>query len=155
MKLAIATDHAGFDFKQDLAAFLRENKYEVEDLGTHDRNPCDYPDFAKLLGEYVVAGKSQFGILICGSGIGMSIAANKVPGVRAALCHDLYTARMGRAHNDANVLVLPSRMIAPTIAKEMTLLFLNTPFDGGRHTARVAKMMALDACGEDAAGARP
>jgi len=144
MKLAIATDHAGFDFKEGLRAFLAGEGHDVEDLGAFDRSPCDYPDFAARLGRHVVEGKAQFGILICGSGIGMSIAANKIRGVRAALCHDLYTARMSRAHNDANVLVLPSRLLALEISKEMTELFLATPFEGGRHAARVDKMMRLD-----------
>ena len=146
MKLAIATDHAGYDFKEELAAFLRTEGHAVEDLGAYNKEPSDYPDFAKKLGEYVVGGKAEFGILICGSGIGMSIAVNKIPGVRGALCHDLYTARMGRSHNNANVMILPSRLLALTISKEMTQLFLATPFDGGRHAARVEKIMRLDAC---------
>jgi ribose 5-phosphate isomerase B len=146
MKLAIATDHAGFDFKEGLKPFLASLGHEVQDLGTHDRTPCDYPDFAQRLGLHVADGQAPFGILICGSGIGMSIAANKVPGIRAALCHDLYTARMGRAHNDANVIVLPGRLLALEISKEMVQLFLSTPFEGGRHAARVGKIMQLDAC---------
>jgi ribose 5-phosphate isomerase B len=121
----------------------------VEDLGCYNQEPCDYPDYAEKLGKYVVEGRAQFGILICGSGIGMSIAANKVHGVRAALCHDLYTARMGRSHNDANVLVLPSRLLALAISKEMTQVFLKTPFEGGRHARRVEKIMDIDACGGD------
>lgn len=144
MKLAIATDHAGFEFKEGLKAFLTKSGHEVEDLGTHDKNSCDYPDYAAKLGRRVAGGGAPFGILICGSGIGMSIAANKVPGVRAALCHDLYTARMARMHNDANVLVLPSRLLALAISEEMTELFLTTPFEGGRHQVRVEKMMRLD-----------
>jgi ribose 5-phosphate isomerase B len=144
MKIAIATDHAGFDFKEGMRAFLADAGHDVVDLGTHDKSPCDYPDYAAALGRHVVEGLSRFGILVCGSGIGMSIAANKVPGVRAALCHDLYTARMGRSHNDANVLVLPSRLLALEISKEMTDLFLKTPFEGGRHAVRVEKMMLLD-----------
>lgn len=147
MKLAIATDHAGFDFKEGLSAFLRKEGHALEDLGTYDREPCDYPDYAERLGRHVAAGKAEFGILICGSGIGMSIAANKVAGIRAGLCHDLYTARMSRSHNDCNVLVLPSRLLAMTISQEMTQLFLATPFEGGRHRARVDKIMRLDARG--------
>ncbi len=147
MQLAIATDHAGYDFKQEMAAFLRAEGHEVLDLGAHDRQPSDYPDFARALGERVASGGAAFGVLICGSGIGMSIAANKVPGVRAALCHDLYTARMGRAHNDAHVMVLPSRLLALTISKEMVQLFLATPFEGGRHQRRVDKLTALDSLG--------
>ncbi|HTB33801.1 MAG TPA: ribose 5-phosphate isomerase B [bacterium] len=144
MKLAIGTDHAGFEFKQGLADFLRQQGYDVLDEGTHDLQSVDYPDYAAKVCAAVNAGRAAFGILVCGSGIGMSIAANKVHGIRAALCHDLYTARMGRSHNDANVIVLPSRLIALTIAEEMTLLFLKTPFEGGRHAARVDKMMKLE-----------
>jgi ribose 5-phosphate isomerase B len=144
MKIAIGTDHAGFEFKQGLADYLRQQGYDVLDLGTFNTQSVDYPDYAKLVCDAVNDGRAVFGILVCGSGIGMSIAANKVHGIRAALCHDLYTARMGRAHNDANVIVLPGRMIALTIAEEMTLLFLKTPFDGGRHAARVDKIMKLE-----------
>jgi ribose 5-phosphate isomerase B len=144
MKLAIGTDHAGFEFKQGLADYLRQQGYDVLDKGTFDLQSVDYPDYAAKVCAAVNDGEAVFGILVCGSGIGMSIAANKIHGIRAALCHDLYTARMGRSHNDANVIVLPSRMIALTIAEEMTLLFLKTPFDGGRHAARVDKMMKLE-----------
>ena len=144
MKIAIGTDHAGCEFKQGLADYLRQQGYDVLDLGTFNTQSVDYPDYAKLVCDAVNDGRAVFGILVCGSGIGMSIAANKIHGIRAALCHDLYTARMGRAHNDANVIVLPGRMIALTIAEEMTLLFLKTPFDGGRHAARVDKIMKLE-----------
>jgi len=144
MKLAIGTDHAGFEFKQGLADYLRQQGYDVMDKGTFDLQSVDYPDYAAKVCAAVNQGEATFGILVCGSGIGMSIAANKIHGIRAALCHDLYTARMGRSHNDANVIVLPSRMIALTIAEEMTLLFLKTPFDGGRHAARVDKIMKLE-----------
>jgi ribose 5-phosphate isomerase B len=143
-KIALATDHAGYDFKEALQVFLKEQGYDVQDLGAYDKEPSDYPDYAERVGKYVAQGSVQFGILVCGAGIGMSIAANKIHGVRAALCHDLYTARMGRAHNDANVLVLPSRIIALTIGKEITQIFLNTPFEGGRHAARVDKIMKLE-----------
>jgi ribose 5-phosphate isomerase B len=144
MKIALATDHAGYDFKEALQVFLKEQGYDVQDLGAYDKEPSDYPDYAERVGKYVAQGSVQFGILVCGAGIGMSIAANKVHGIRAALCHDLYTARMGRAHNNANVLVLPSRIIALTIGKEITQIFLNTPFEGGRHAARVDKIMKLE-----------
>jgi ribose 5-phosphate isomerase B len=144
MKIAIATDHAGYEFKEGLQKFLVGQGYDVLDLGTHDTESVDYPDYAKRCCDAVVQGQARFGILICGSGIGMSIAANKVHGIRAALCHDLYTARMGRAHNDANVIVLPGRLIALAIAGEMVQLFLNTPFEGGRHAGRVDKIMKLE-----------
>jgi ribose 5-phosphate isomerase B len=143
MKLAIATDHAGFDFKEGLRAYLGSEGHEVLDLGTHDLKSVDYPDYAKLCCEAVLEKKVQFGILVCGSGIGMSIAANRFHGIRAAACHDLYTSRMSRSHNDANVMVLPSRMIALTIAKEMVDLFLATPFEGGRHIARLQKIETI------------
>ena len=144
MRIALATDHAGFDFKEGLQAYLKGKGHDVMDLGTHDKEPCDYPDYAKRCCDAVVQGQARFGILVCGSGIGMDMAANKVHGIRAALAHDLYTARMGRSHNDANVLVLPSRLIALTIACEMTDLFLATPFEGGRHAPRVEKIMKLE-----------
>lgn len=144
MKIALGTDHAGYDFKEAIQAFLKEQGHDVQDLGTYSKESCDYPDYAERVGKYVVQGSAQFGVLVCGSGIGMSIAANKVHGVRAALVHDLYTARMGRSHNDANVVVLPSRLIAIDIAKEMLLTFLNTPFEGGRHAGRVDKIAKLE-----------
>jgi ribose 5-phosphate isomerase B len=144
MKIAIGTDHAGFDFKEAVVAYLKQQGHEVQDLGTHSKESCDYPDYAKAVGEAVVGGKAETGILVCGSGIGMSIAANKIHGVRAALAHDLYTARMSRSHNDANILVLPSRLIALEITKEMIELFLKTPFEGGRHAGRVDKMMKME-----------
>lgn len=144
MKIALGTDHAGYDFKEAVQAFLKEQGHEVQDLGTYNKDSCDYPDYAERVCKYVVQGSAPFGILVCGSGIGMSIAANKIHGVRAALCHDLYTARMARSHNDANILVLPSRLIAPTISYEMIQLFLNTPFEGGRHAGRVDKIMKLE-----------
>ena len=144
MKIAIGTDHAGYDFKEAVQAYLKAQGHDVQDLGTYSKESCDYPDYAERVGKYVVEKQAQFGILVCGSGIGMSIAANKVHGVRAALAHDLYTARMGRSHNDANVLVLPSRLIALPIAEEMTDLFLATPFEGGRHAGRVEKIMKME-----------
>lgn len=144
MKIALGTDHAGYDFKEGLQAYLLGKGYQVQDLGSYNKEPVDYPDYAQRVCQYVVEGQADFGILVCGSGIGMSIAANKIHGIRAALAHDLYTARMGRSHNNANVLVLPSRMIALAIATEMTELFLNTAFEGGRHAGRVDKIMKLE-----------
>jgi ribose 5-phosphate isomerase B len=144
MKIAIGTDHAGYDFKEGMQAYLKSKGHEVQDLGTFNKESVDYPDYAARVCQYVVEKQADFGILVCGSGIGMSIAANKIHGVRAALAHDLYTARMGRAHNNANILVLPSRLIALDIAKEMTDLFLNTPFEGGRHAGRVDKIMKME-----------
>lgn len=144
MKIAIGTDHAGYDFKEAMQAYLKSKGHEVQDLGTFSKDSVDYPDYAQRVCQYVVEKQADFGILVCGSGIGMSIAANKIHGVRAALAHDLYTARMGRAHNNANILVLPSRLIALPIAEEMTDLFLATPFEGGRHAGRVEKIMKME-----------
>jgi ribose 5-phosphate isomerase B len=144
MKIAIGTDHAGYDFKETLKAYLASKGHAVEDLGAHSKERCDYPDFARKVGEAVTSGKAQLGVLICGSGIGMSIAANKVRGVRAALIHDLYTARMCRAHNDANVVVLPARLIAMEIAQEMMDLAIATPFEGDRHAGRLKKIEGIE-----------
>ncbi len=144
MKLTLGTDHAGFDFKNELATWLKGLGHEILDVGTFDKSACDYPDYAKKVCDAVVSGQAERGILVCGTGIGMSIAANKIKGVRAALCHDLYTGRMCREHNDANVLVLPARMIALTYAQEITTLFIQTPFGGGRHQPRVEKIMKLE-----------
>jgi len=144
MKLSIATDHAGYDFKEGLMAFLKQDGHEVVDLGTHDRSPCDYPDYAALLGAHVVSGKSALGILVCGSGIGMSIAANKVPGVRAAVVHDVTSAHLAREHNHANVLCLGSRVLGPVVAVEAVAAWLNATPGDGRHVTRIAKLDELD-----------
>jgi ribose 5-phosphate isomerase B len=144
MKLALATDHAGYDFKEGLQAYLKSKGHDVMDLGTHNKDSVDYPDYAKRCCEAVVQGQAALGILVCGAGIGMSIAANKVHGIRAALCHDLYTGRMAREHNDANILVLPARIIALTYAQEITDIFLSTAFAGGRHQGRVEKIMKME-----------
>lgn len=141
----IAADHAGVAVKAELVAFLASLGLEARDLGPHDTTPCDYPDFAHELARAVVAGQGRWGILICGSGIGMSIAANKIPGARAALCHDGYTARMARQHNDANVLVLGARVLGPEILRECIREFAAnsfTPGDDGRHQRRVSKLEA-------------
>lgn len=139
----IASDHAGVDVKADVGAFLRSCGHEVTDLGPESRDSVDYPHFAHLLGKAVVEGQGDWGILVCGSGIGMSIAANKVPGVRAALANDPYSARMAREHNDANVLVFGARVIGPEMIKEVVQAFAAgdfTPGDDGRHRRRVDKI---------------
>lgn len=138
--IVIAADHAGFELKEVLKAELETLGFGVRDLGTHDAEPVDYPDFADALAVAVSNGDAPRGVLLCGTGIGASIAANRHRGVRAALCHDAETARMSRLHNDANVLVLGGRVIAADIARECLRLFLDTPFEGGRHTRRVAKL---------------
>jgi ribose 5-phosphate isomerase B len=138
--ILLASDHAGFDLKADLARALAERGLEVIDLGTGDRNSVDYPDMAALLVEALAAGRAARGILICGTGIGIGIAANRHRHVRAAVCHDVTTARLARAHNDANVLCLGARIIGPEVARDCVDAFLDTPFEGGRHQRRVAKL---------------
>ncbi|HZS82601.1 MAG TPA: ribose 5-phosphate isomerase B [Stellaceae bacterium] len=138
--VALAADHAGYELKATLAAILRERGLTVLDLGTTSRESVDYPDFAAALAKALKAGRATRGILACGSGIGMSIAANRHPGIRAALCHDGLTARLARQHNDANVLVLGGRLIGIETARDCVETFLTTPFEGGRHARRVAKL---------------
>ncbi len=138
--IAIAADHGGFELKATLISFLRERGIEVEDLGTDGPGSVDYPDFAEVVVEALLAGRAQRGILLCGSGIGMSIAANRHKGIRAALCHDGLTARLARQHNDANILVLGGRLLGAEAAKDCLVNFLTTLFEGGRHARRVGKL---------------
>lgn len=140
--IAIASDHGGFDLKAALAEHLRSKGFDVLDLGTHTNDAIDYPDVAETLVEALRAGRAKRGILMCGSGIGISIAANRHPEIRAALCHDMTTARLSRQHNDANVLVLGGRTIGVEIAKDCVDVFLATVFEGGRHARRVGKLGA-------------
>ncbi|MGQ0551876.1 MAG: ribose 5-phosphate isomerase B [Planctomycetota bacterium] len=142
MKLVLGSDHAGLETKLRLQTLLRGDGHEVEDLGTHTADSVDYPDYAHKVAQAVRRGSAQAGILVCGTGIGMSIAANRTPGVRAAKCNDPYEARMSRAHNDANVLCLGARVVDATVVDEIVRLFLATPFEGGRHARRVAKFDA-------------
>lgn len=141
--IAIGSDHAGFDLKQVLKAYLAELGYEVLDLGTGGPESVDYPDFGKAVAQAVADGRASFGVVVCGTGIGISIAANRNPGVRAALCHDHTTAELSRRHNDANILALGSRIIGVEVAKDCLRTFLTTPFDAGRHVGRVAKLSAI------------
>jgi ribose 5-phosphate isomerase B len=143
MKIALGSDHAGFGTKQSLAGFLKSAGHDVEDLGTDSSESVDYPDFAKAVAKAVANGSAEKGILICGTGIGMSMSANKVKGVRAALCHSAYTAEMSRRHNDANVLCLGGRILAEAAIERIAERFLATPFEGGRHQARVSKIMDI------------
>ncbi len=145
MKIFIASDHAGFALKRSILQHLRATGQEVEDLGTYSQDSVDYPDFAHALAAQVAQDPQARGILICATGIGMSMAANRHRGVRAALCHDAYTAEMARRHNNANVLCLGGRVSGEAVAKQMVDIFLATPFDGGRHARRVAKLEAQDA----------
>jgi ribose 5-phosphate isomerase B len=143
-KVALGADHAGFAIKESLKSWLIDQNYQVLDYGTHSPEPVDYPDYAALVGEAVAAGKVERGVLVCGTGIGMAIAANKVGGVRAAACSDLYTARMSREHNDANVLTLGGRLMGPDMALDILRMWLETPFAGDRHRRRIDKIGALD-----------
>lgn len=138
MKVAIAADHGGFELKEALKKQL--TGITLTDLGTHSTDSVDYPDFGADLARKVAAGEFDRGILICGSGIGISIAANKVKGIRAALCHNVYTAEMARRHNDANVIAMGGRVVDENTAVEMARVFLNTDFEGGRHARRVEKL---------------
>lgn len=140
MKIAVGADHAGYELKQRLAEALQRQGHEVLDLGTHGTQSVDYPDYAGAVAGAVAGGRAERGLLVCGTGIGMSIRANREPGVRAAKCNDPLEARMARAHNDANVLCIGARVIDATVAEELVSLFLTTPFEGGRHAARVAKL---------------
>ena len=144
-RIAIGADHAGYDLKQHLVGWLTEHGHEVVDLGTHSTESVDYPPICAAVGREVRDGKVALGIVIGGSGQGEQLAANKVHGVRAALCNDLYTARMARAHNDANVLSIGGRVVGTGLAEEILATFLDTPFDGGRHARRVEQLMQIEA----------
>lgn len=138
--LAIASDHAGYALKEVLKATLEQMGVQVADLGTHDERSCDYPDFAHLVAAGVANGRYRLGVLVCGTGIGMSITANRHSGVRAALCNEAFAAKMARAHNDANVLCVGSRVIGPGVAQDVLRAFLGARFEGGRHAVRVDKI---------------
>ncbi len=141
MKVAIGNDHAGVDLKREVIATLRQEGMEVEDFGTHDTRSVDYPDIAKPVAEAVAGGSFDRGILICGTGIGMSITANKVKGVRAALCHDTFSARATREHNDSNVLCMGARVIGAGVALDVVRTWLVVDFSGDeRHARRIAKI---------------
>jgi ribose 5-phosphate isomerase B len=144
MKYYVASDHAGFAVKGQVVEFLRAKGFEVEDLGPQSADRVDYPDFAAKVAKAVAEDGNSRGVLICGTGIGMSIAANKVDGIRAAHCHDYYTAQMARAHNDANILCFGERVSGPGVIDSMLEAFVSTPFEGGRHAGRVEKIMALE-----------
>lgn len=135
--IVIASDHAGVELKAEVSAFIRSQGHELRDLGPQDTTSVDYPDFAHALARIIEAGEARMGVLICGTGIGMSLAANRHPGVRAALCHDAFTAEMARLHNDANVLCLGARVIGAGVALQMVGIFLATAFEGDRHQRRV------------------
>lgn len=143
-KIAIASDHAGFELKETLKVFLQD-RFEILDLGTHSAAPVDYPDYAELLGHAVVDQKAERGILICGSGVGASIAVNKIKGIRAGLCHDSYSAHQGVEHDNMNVLVLGARVIGEALAGELVIDFLSAQFSNEeRHMRRLQKITALE-----------
>ena len=145
MRIAIGADHAGFDLKQLLAAYLRHHGHQVIDKGTDSEEPVDYPDFAEAVGKALLDGEAERGLLICGSGVGASVAANKLPGIRAGLCHDTYSARQGVEHDDMNILVLGARIIGTELARESVDNFLAAKFTGAeRHRRRVGKIRALE-----------
>ena len=145
MRTAIGSDHAGFEMKTMLARFLRERCEEVVDVGTHTPDPVDYPDFAEAVGKAVFEGRADRGVLICGSGIGASVAANKIHGIRAGLCHDTYSAHQGVEHDDMNVLVLGARVIGPAMAQELVAAYINAKFTNEeRHLRRLNKVKALE-----------
>jgi ribose 5-phosphate isomerase B len=149
MKIAIGADHAGFPLKQHLVGTLTRLGHEVDDFGTNSTEPVDYPDICARVARAVVERRADRGVVVGGSGQGEQMAANKVPGVRAALCNDLYTARMSREHNDANVLSLGGRIVAPALADEIVILWMNTPFEGGRHQRRVDQIAQLEKAAGD------
>ena len=144
MKIGLACDHGGFGLKEEIKTFLKSISLDSIDVGSFDETSVDYPDYGIQIAERVSKGELTRGILICGTGIGMSIVANKFPGVRAALANDLYSARCSREHNDANILVLGGRVVGPGVAIEIVKVWLETPFAGGRHQRRIDKILALE-----------
>jgi len=144
MRISIASDHAGFDLKEDLKTFLVSEGHQVLDMGTSSTDPCDYPVFCAAAAHAVTRGDADRGIVMGGSGQGEQIAANKVHGIRASLCNDLFTARLAREHNDANVLAMGARIVAPALAREITKVWLETEFAGGRHVPRLDQIAQIE-----------
>ena len=144
MRIALGCDHAGFPLKEDLKGFLKDEGHDVVDFGTDSTEPVDYPAFCAAAARAVAAGEADRGIVMGGSGQGEQIVANKVHGIRAALCHDLFLAELSRRHNDANVLGMGARVIAPTYAREIVRVWLDTPFEGGRHVARLEQIGRIE-----------
>jgi ribose 5-phosphate isomerase B len=143
-RVIAGSDHAGLGLRAEAIRVARQRGFEVEDLGPFSGDSVDYPDYARKVAEAVASGRARFGILVCGTGVGMSISANKVKGVRAALCSSEYQARMARAHNDANVLCIGERVLGAGLAGGVVTTFLDEPFEGGRHQRRVEKIMDLE-----------
>jgi ribose 5-phosphate isomerase B len=144
MRIAVGSDHAGFSLKQDIVSLLSELGHSHEDFGCHDNKSIDYPDIARPVAEAVSQGKFDRGILVCATGIGMCIAANKVKGARAALCHDSFSARRAREHNNANVLCLGQLVTGPGVARDIVAAYLESEFAGGRHARRLDKIRAME-----------
>jgi ribose 5-phosphate isomerase B len=156
VRIAIGSDHAGFPLKQHMIQVLKDGGHDVDDHGTDSEEPIDYPPICAGVGRSVASGQADLGVVLGGSGQGEQISANKVPGVRAALCNDLYTARLARAHNDANVLSIGARIVAAPLADEILHVFLETQFEGGRHVARLREISNIEATAQrpDGSGAR-
>lgn len=145
MHIALASDHAGFPLKERIGAYLKAMGFDVFDLGTHGEEPVDYPDMAKAVGEAIQGGRAERGILVCGTGVGACVAANKMQGIRAGVCHDTYSAHQGVEHDDMNVLCLGGRVIGAALAEELVRAFLNARFTGEqRHVRRVRKVTAME-----------
>jgi ribose 5-phosphate isomerase B len=144
VRIAIASDHAGYPLKENIKDFLKGEGHDVRDFGTDSEEPVDYPDFIAAAARAVVGGEADRAVVLGGSGQGEQITANKVHGIRAALCNEVYTARMSRAHNDANVAAIGGRIVAPELAREILAVWLSTPFDGGRHVARIERISQIE-----------
>lgn len=146
MRVVLGSDHAGFDLKQNLTVFIRDLGHEILDVGTNSETPVDYPDYSEAVGLAVKEGNADRGVLICGSGVGASVAANKIPGIRAGLCHDTYSAHQGVEHDNMNVLVMGARVIGDELARELVRAYLGAKFSGEeRHRRRLAKVDAIEA----------
>ena len=143
-KIAIASDHGGFDLKETVIGHLLNDGWEIDDLGPRNENSVDYPDYAIKLAEIIANKKAERGIVICGTGVGMSIVVNRFPGIRGTLCSDIYTAKMCREHNDSNILIMGGRVIGKGLASEIVDTWLNTAFEGGRHQRRLDKINDID-----------
>jgi ribose 5-phosphate isomerase B len=144
MKIAMGCDHAAYQLKEQVKAYVESLGHEVHDFGTFDESSVDYPDYAFFVGKAVVNGEADRGILLCGTGIGIGIAANKIPGIRAALCHDLFSAEASRQHNNANILTMGARVIKPELAMQIVEIWLKTEFEGGRHQRRLDKITNIE-----------
>lgn len=144
MKIAVGCDHGGVELKNEIIRYLESENYEVKDFGTYSTESCDYPDIAQPVAEAVAAKEFEFGILICGTGIGIGIAANKVPGIRAALCSDTFSAHATREHNNANILTMGQRVVGPGLAIDIVKTFLSAEFEGDRHQKRIDKITSIE-----------